>query len=100
MIRVTAPVYVNKYAVTIQSRLSKPLKALVIETSEVLTIVVSTVDKNSAIHMLFHQGISMLSDCMLVGVSLLTQQTKHEVSILINIFSSAALPPKPLNGLL
>lgn len=64
-IRATEPVYVNKYAVTIQSRSSKPLNALVIETNEVLTIVVSTVDRKSASHILFHQRVSMLFDYIL-----------------------------------
>jgi hypothetical protein len=41
------PVYVRRYDVTTQSRSSKPPRAEVIETSDVLTIVVSSVDKNS-----------------------------------------------------
>lgn len=64
-IRATAPVYVNRYAVTIQSRSSKPPNALVIETNEVLTIVVSTVDRKSAIHILLPHRVSILFDYIL-----------------------------------
>ena len=46
------PVYVRRYDVTIQSRDSKPWRASVIETSAVLTIVVSIVERKSAIQSL------------------------------------------------
>jgi hypothetical protein len=42
------PVYVRRYAVTIQSRMRKPSRAFVIETSDVLTMVVSKVERKRA----------------------------------------------------
>ena len=46
------PVYVSKYEVTIQLAMPNPFKASVIETNEVLTIVVSSVDKKRPRHRL------------------------------------------------
>lgn len=47
-----APVYVRRYEVTTQSLISKPCKSSVIETSAVLTIVLSIVDRKREIQML------------------------------------------------
>lgn len=43
--RATSPVYVSRYDVTIQSRCSKPWRAFVMDTNEVLTIVVSIMER-------------------------------------------------------
>ena len=44
------PEYVRRYDVTIQLPFWKPFKALVIETTDVLTMVVSIVDRNKLRH--------------------------------------------------
>lgn len=67
---------------TIQSRRIKPLRALVIETNDVLTIVVSSVDKNRLIHSLGRRQC-----CGVSVASRLTLHLDNEVSNRSNTFS-------------
>ena len=52
-----SPVYVRRYGVTTQSRVSNPFRAFVIDTNDVLTMVVSNVDKNKLSQMLHDRRI-------------------------------------------
>jgi hypothetical protein len=52
------PVYVRKYEVTTQFRSSNPLSESAMETRDVLTMVVSSVDRKRAIHI---PAVSMYS---------------------------------------
>lgn len=77
----TIPVYVNRYAVTIQSRLSKPLSASVIETSDVLTMVVSTVERNNASHSLRTTNISNVFSFHAMIHQILTQRSEYGAAL-------------------
>jgi hypothetical protein len=78
----------------IQSRDLKPSSALVMETREVLTMVVSRVDKKRLIHILIKYA-SVLR-CRIYLVDGLTRRLKHEASSLQGTWVPIEVPRQDL----